>query len=454
LKEKPANMKRTFLSVFIVGCLFFFTTACSSSFIGQIDSQQVNSHQSPPVKKGPFQAVEPTQQNIDKLLAEGPGKYAGNKYDKKKVEQEMLKVKNAPARAQYNKIVELLAEDYTPAKKYFENFDTSIGQMTAPPDAKGGSNGTGSSSQANKQKVNVEILLDASGSMNAKIEGKTKMELAKEAINKFLSSLPKEVHVSLRVYGNKGSNKPADKAISCQSSDIIYPLQPYDSASFNQAITPVKPMGWTPLARAIQQAQTDLQSETGAKNIVYVVSDGVETCGGDPVAAAQALHSSNIQAVVNIIGFDVDDAGQRALKAVAEAGSGKYATVKTAQDFDTYFENEKQVSILDYYNWANKNYDKAYEIAMKKQAELVNVESAYLDKMWDESNRMKEACNVVQPDFMFCSGELDQLLKKRQELIQKAIEDMKNKPYQEVQHNWDQFIDRVSRKVDEGTKTP
>ena len=41
-------------------------------------------------------------------------------------------------------------------------------------------------------------------------------------------------------------------------------------------------------------------------NIVYIVSDGVETCDGDPVAAAKLLQADNIQAQVNIIGFDVD----------------------------------------------------------------------------------------------------------------------------------------------------
>jgi len=40
-----------------------------------------------------------------------------------------------------------------------------------------------------------------------------------------------------------------------------------------------------------------------AKNVVYVVSDGIETCGGDPVKAAEELHTSNIKAVVNISGL-------------------------------------------------------------------------------------------------------------------------------------------------------
>ena len=76
------------------------------------------------------------------------------------------------------------------------------------------------------------------------------------------------------------------------------------------------------------------------ENIVYVVSDGIETCGGDPVKAAKDLHESDIQAVVNIIGFDVDNEGQRALKKVAEAGGGKYATVNTGEDLREHLEEE------------------------------------------------------------------------------------------------------------------
>lgn len=56
------------------------------------------------------------------------------------------------------------------------------------------------------------------------------------------------------------------------------------------------------------------------QNIIYVVSDGIETCDGDSAKEAKELHDSNIKAVVNIIGFDVDSAGQKQLLSVAEAG--------------------------------------------------------------------------------------------------------------------------------------
>ncbi len=93
--------------------------------------------------------------------------------------------------------------------------------------------------------------------------------------------------------------------------------------TFNQALDSFSPAGWTPLASAIQIAKEDLSKQTGenVENIIYVVSDGVETCDGDPVKVAKDLNESDIEAIVNIIGFDVDDEGQQQLK--KSCGSGK-----------------------------------------------------------------------------------------------------------------------------------
>lgn len=58
------------------------------------------------------------------------------------------------------------------------------------------------------------------------------------------------------------------------------------------------------------------------------ISDGIETCDGDPIKAVSKLRNHQIDATVNIIGFDVDDEGQQQLKEIAEAGGGEYDTVK------------------------------------------------------------------------------------------------------------------------------
>lgn len=81
-----------------------------------------------------------------------------------------------------------------------------------------------------------------------------------------------------------------------------------------------QPTGWTPLALAIRSAQQDLSAQSAAENIIYIVSDGIETCGGNAVKEAKTLHNSNVKAVVNMIGFDVNHAGQQTLQQVASLG--------------------------------------------------------------------------------------------------------------------------------------
>ncbi len=194
--------------------------------------------------------------------------------------------------------------------------------------------------------MNVEILLDASGSMAGQVEGGRKMDLAKKAIQEFVAGVPEGAKVSLRVYGHKGSNQKKDKKVSCESNELVYPLQSYDSDEFEESLNQFQPTGWTPLASAIQGAHGDLKEsgEDGVKtrNIVYVVSDGVETCGGDPVKEAKRLGESGIEPMVKIIGFDVDDAGQQQLKKVAEASKGSYQDIQSEDDLKEYLEAEKE----------------------------------------------------------------------------------------------------------------
>ncbi|GKV55182.1 hypothetical protein NCCP2222_11290 [Sporosarcina sp. NCCP-2222] len=189
---------------------------------------------------------------------------------------------------------------------------------------------------AKRQKTNVVILMDASGSMKGEVDGRVKMDLAKEAIENFTSQLDNEVNVALFAYGHKGAGTQADKGLSCGAIDEVYPLSSYDKNSFHDAMESFGASGWTPLAGAIEKAAVYLASydREEYRNIVYIVSDGIETCGGDPVEAAKQLNVSDIEAKVNIIGFDVDDEGQAQLKQVAEAGGGQYATVRNQSEFE------------------------------------------------------------------------------------------------------------------------
>lgn len=180
-----------------------------------------------------------------------------------------------------------------------------------------------------KENLNVEIILDASGSMAQQVNGKVKMDAAKDAINKFVQQLPKDAKVGIRVYGHKGSNADSDKQLSCSSSEIMYPISNYDSGKFQASLDKIKPTGWTPIGLALNEAKKDLSQFDGATNtnIVYLVSDGVSTCEDNPVEAAKSLFGSNIQPIINVIGFDIDNEGQKQLKEIAEATEGIYTSV-------------------------------------------------------------------------------------------------------------------------------
>lgn len=237
-----------------------------------------------------------------------------------------------------------------------------------------------------KENYNVEILLDASGSMSAKEGGKTRMEAAKEAIQAFAESLPKEANVSLRVYGHKGSGKDSDKELSCKSSDLVYTLQPYDASKMQSALNQFKPAGWTPIALALQQAQQDLSSFKGEKNtnLIYLVSDGIETCGGDPVEVAKQLAGSDITPIVNVIGLGVDGEGQQQLKAVAQATGGQFKLIHNQKELQEEFKRAREIA----YRWWEWKSGAAFDATMTQKSRIQDILSFHFD--WTMAARQEK----------------------------------------------------------------
>jgi Ca-activated chloride channel homolog len=122
------------------------------------------------------------------------------------------------------------------------------------------------------------------------------------------------------------------------------------------------------------------------------------------------------------------------LKAVAEAGGGKFTTVKDEQDLNTYFENEKQVSFLDYLHWEIANYTKSMEIADKKRMELTKFFDAYANKLFTEEDRMLDACHAIHKDVLACTrwDELGRLIFKRHDLIWDWLWNLKDQAFSEI----------------------
>lgn len=200
-----------------------------------------------------------------------------------------------------------------------------------------------------KQNINVQLILDASGSMQGEVNGERKIDAARRTLTDFVGTLPESANVSLRVYGHVGSNNEADRERSCAASEIILPFQPLDTGKFTDAINSFEPRGWTPVAGSLEAAREDFAAyDPGiSSNFVYMVSDGVETCGGDPVAAARSLAAEDVQAEVNIVGFDVDPEAARQLRQAAESGGGSYFEAGSASELNEVFRER-----FDWGEWA------------------------------------------------------------------------------------------------------
>jgi hypothetical protein len=172
---------------------------------------------------------------------------------------------------------------------------------------------------------NVVVILDASGSMAEELYSEKKIDIAKRAVSNFLTKMPQNVNTGLIVYGHKGSNSTADKEASCSGTEEVVKLGRNNSSNILDAINSFSPKGWTPLAGSLDFAK-NIFSQRGVndKDYLILVSDGVESCAGDPLTSAQDLKSEVPGLKLSVIGLAADYNTRGLLSSVALAGGGSY----------------------------------------------------------------------------------------------------------------------------------
>jgi len=173
---------------------------------------------------------------------------------------------------------------------------------------------------------NIYLIFDASGSMLARIGERPKIDIAQEAFGQMVGVLPDSARVALRTYGR---NRPDD----CSDSELVSPLAPLDRAALAAQAAGIVPvnLGRTPIGASLAQIPADLGGADG-DTLVLLLSDGEESCNGDPIGVAAQLHAANPRLRVSVVGFAVDEAQQAQLAEIAAAGGGSfYAASDVAQ---------------------------------------------------------------------------------------------------------------------------
>ena len=159
----------------------------------------------------------------------------------------------------------------------------------------------GSVQAQSKEKTRILLIFDASGSMTTQIEKTSRMAVAKRMALKIVDSLStfKNVELALRVYGHQKTVDLKD----CKDSKLEVPFAPNNTVILKKRINSLVPKGWTPIAYSLQECEKDFPAEKGVRNLVIIITDGLEECTGDPCQISQALQKKGIFLKPFIIGL-------------------------------------------------------------------------------------------------------------------------------------------------------
>jgi PKD repeat protein len=166
------------------------------------------------------------------------------------------------------------------------------------------------------------LVVDASQSMEWWLgrpqDRVVRMDAAKAALRELVAEMPDQLNVGLLVYYN------------CDRIELVVPIGRLDRTRLLTEIEAIVPTGATPIGGALEQAADALGGHPGP-SLVLLVSDGEETCGGQPVQAARALATSGLDLRIDVIGLAVEDEPEvvQQLRDIAAAGSGTYFSAES-----------------------------------------------------------------------------------------------------------------------------
>lgn len=158
--------------------------------------------------------------------------------------------------------------------------------------------------QEEKERTNILFLLDASFSMRKMWETKSKWTIAKETIvsvaDSLKASLGDDVYFGLRAFGHQSMPVRAD----CKDTELILPIGNNSIAQLKSILEGISPRGITPLAYSLEKTKDDFDGIEG-KNIMILITDGAESCEGDPCYIMKILMDNSVILKPFIIGINI-----------------------------------------------------------------------------------------------------------------------------------------------------
>lgn len=166
------------------------------------------------------------------------------------------------------------------------------------------------------------IILDGSGSMWGQIDGRPKLEIARETLRQVLRDAPPTLELGLMAYGHREKG-------NCSDIELLVPPGPDNASAIASAADHLQFLGKTPLTEAVRQAAGDLRY-TEDRATVILITDGIETCEADPCALAGELERAGVDFTIHVVGFGLSREEGRQVACLAEETGGKYIQAQNA----------------------------------------------------------------------------------------------------------------------------
>lgn len=197
----------------------------------------------------------------------------------------------------------------------------------------------------------ILFILDCSQSMMSNWETGTKMDIAKKILIKMVDSLEtiNNVEMALRLYGNQFPVPPQN----CNDTKLEVPFEKNNASKIKQKILYIIPKGTTPIAHSLELSAHDFPKCDNCKNIIILITDGIESCDGDPCAVSRDLQKKGFILKPFVIGIGLDPEFKKTFQCV-----GRYYDASNEQKFKEVLSvvisqalnsTTAQVNLLDVY---------------------------------------------------------------------------------------------------------
>ena len=158
--------------------------------------------------------------------------------------------------------------------------------------------------QKTSKLTRILFVFDASQSMSGTWESDKKINIARQILIDLIDSLQyvENVQMALRVYGHQSPVPPQD----CSDTKLEVPFAPNNASRIRQKLRFISPKGTTPIANSLAMSVNDFPECDNCRNIIVLITDGIEACDGDPCAVSKELQKQGIVLKPFVIGIGLD----------------------------------------------------------------------------------------------------------------------------------------------------